>query len=169
MWISRAGPSPTTSSPPLPASEPSRRPAKAARIEIITRRHFRPASRRLTFRLRRRGCNSNAETADGQEPDPRRSPSGRANHALGERFCDDLHDSERLAHLRCVAAVRLHLPALGHARRMARGAIAWHFAAMWLLVANGLVYLGYGFLSGYFRRTLLPLRRARSGRIHSTR
>ena len=29
--------------------------------------------------------------------------------------------SERLAHLRCVAAVRLHLPALGHARRMARG------------------------------------------------
>lgn len=37
------------------------------------------------------------------------------------------------------------------------GAIAWHFAAMWLLVANGLVYLGYGFLSGYFRRTLLPI------------
>ena len=43
------------------------------------------------------------------------------------------------------------------------GAIAWHLAAMWLLVANGLVYLGYGFLSGYFRRTCCPLRRARSG------
>lgn len=38
------------------------------------------------------------------------------------------------------------------------GAIAWHFAAMWLLVANGLFYVGYGFASGHFRRHLLPLR-----------
>jgi thiosulfate reductase cytochrome b subunit len=37
------------------------------------------------------------------------------------------------------------------------GAIAIHFAAMWLLVTNGLFYLAYGLLSGYFRRTLLPL------------
>ena len=37
------------------------------------------------------------------------------------------------------------------------GALAWHFAAMWLLVANALVYLAYSSLSGYFRRTLLPL------------
>lgn len=37
------------------------------------------------------------------------------------------------------------------------GGIAWHFAAMWLLVANGLFYLIYGLLAGYFRRTLLPL------------
>lgn len=37
------------------------------------------------------------------------------------------------------------------------GGIAIHFAAMWLLVANGLFYLAYGLLSGYFRRTLLPL------------
>jgi len=38
------------------------------------------------------------------------------------------------------------------------GSIAWHFAAMWLLVANGLVYAGYGFASGHFRRVLLPIR-----------
>ncbi|MBP0600229.1 cytochrome b/b6 domain-containing protein [Herbaspirillum sp. LeCh32-8] len=38
------------------------------------------------------------------------------------------------------------------------GAIAWHFAAMWLLVANGLFYLAYGTASGHFRRHLLPLR-----------
>lgn len=38
------------------------------------------------------------------------------------------------------------------------GGIAWHFAAMWLLLANGLLYLAYGLFSGYFRRTLLPLR-----------
>jgi thiosulfate reductase cytochrome b subunit len=37
------------------------------------------------------------------------------------------------------------------------GAIAWHFAAMWLLCANGLIYLGYGVGSGYLRRRLLPL------------
>lgn len=32
----------------------------------------------------------------------------------------------------------------------------WHFAAAWLLVVNGLVYLAYGILSGHFRRRLLP-------------
>lgn len=38
------------------------------------------------------------------------------------------------------------------------GSIAWHLAAMWLLVANGLFYLFYGAASGHFRRHLLPLR-----------
>ena len=38
------------------------------------------------------------------------------------------------------------------------GALAWHFAAMWLLVADGTVYLGYGILSGYFGHSLWPLR-----------
>jgi thiosulfate reductase cytochrome b subunit len=37
------------------------------------------------------------------------------------------------------------------------GALQWHFAAMWLLVVNGLVYVGYGILSGHFRRKLLPV------------
>ena len=37
------------------------------------------------------------------------------------------------------------------------GAIAWHFAVMWLLVANGLLYLVWGLVSGHFRRALLPL------------
>jgi thiosulfate reductase cytochrome b subunit len=30
---------------------------------------------------------------------------------------------------------------------------------MWLLAANGLVYVAYGFASGHFRRVLLPIRR----------
>lgn len=38
------------------------------------------------------------------------------------------------------------------------GAIAWHLAAMWLLVLNGLFYLVYGVASGHFRRHFLPLR-----------
>lgn len=37
------------------------------------------------------------------------------------------------------------------------GAIQWHFAAMWLLALNGLVYVAYGIASGHFRRKLLPI------------
>ncbi len=37
------------------------------------------------------------------------------------------------------------------------GAIAWHFAALWLLAINGLVYVGYGVFSGHFRQDFLPL------------
>jgi thiosulfate reductase cytochrome b subunit len=37
------------------------------------------------------------------------------------------------------------------------GALQWHFAAMWLLAANGLVYLGYGIAAGHFRRKLWPI------------
>jgi thiosulfate reductase cytochrome b subunit len=37
------------------------------------------------------------------------------------------------------------------------GALQWHFAAMWLLAINGLVYLVYGFASGRFRKKLLPI------------
>jgi len=38
------------------------------------------------------------------------------------------------------------------------GALLWHFAAMWLLVINGLVYVTLGFATGRFRRKLLPIR-----------
>jgi len=38
------------------------------------------------------------------------------------------------------------------------GALQWHFAAMWLLMINGLCYLAYGFATGRFRRKLLPIR-----------
>src|SRR5437868_12667292 len=37
------------------------------------------------------------------------------------------------------------------------GALLWHFAAMWLLVVNGLVYLVLGLATGRFRRKLLPI------------
>ncbi|HZV54633.1 MAG TPA: cytochrome b/b6 domain-containing protein [Rhodocyclaceae bacterium] len=37
------------------------------------------------------------------------------------------------------------------------GALQWHFAAMWLLAANGLTYLAYGILFGHFRRKLWPI------------
>jgi thiosulfate reductase cytochrome b subunit len=37
------------------------------------------------------------------------------------------------------------------------GALAWHFAAMWLLAVNFASYLRYGLISGHIRRRLLPL------------
>ena len=37
------------------------------------------------------------------------------------------------------------------------GALLWHFAAMWLLTVNGLVYLITGFATGRFKRKLLPI------------
>jgi thiosulfate reductase cytochrome b subunit len=38
------------------------------------------------------------------------------------------------------------------------GALDWHFAAMWLLVMNGLAYMVLGIASGRFGRKLLPIR-----------
>ena len=37
------------------------------------------------------------------------------------------------------------------------GALQWHFAAMWLLVINLLIYLITGFATGHFRRKLTPV------------
>jgi thiosulfate reductase cytochrome b subunit len=37
------------------------------------------------------------------------------------------------------------------------GGLLWHFAAMWLLMVNGLVYLTLGFATGRFRKKLLPI------------
>jgi thiosulfate reductase cytochrome b subunit len=38
------------------------------------------------------------------------------------------------------------------------GALLWHFAAMWVLMINGAVYLGLGIATGRFRRKLYPIR-----------
>jgi len=37
------------------------------------------------------------------------------------------------------------------------GALLWHFAAMWLLMVNGLIYLALGLATGRFRKKLLPI------------
>jgi thiosulfate reductase cytochrome b subunit len=38
------------------------------------------------------------------------------------------------------------------------GALLWHFAAMWVFVINGIVYVTLGIATGRFRRKLLPIR-----------
>lgn len=54
------------------------------------------------------------------------------------------------------------------------GALQWHFAGMWLLVLNGLLYLGLGLVTGRLARRLFPVtprgvlddtRRALAGRL----
>ena len=37
------------------------------------------------------------------------------------------------------------------------GALQWHFAAMWILVLNGMIYLAYALLSGHLWRRMLPI------------
>src|SRR3954466_4324432 len=37
------------------------------------------------------------------------------------------------------------------------GALLWHFAAMWLLMVNGLLYVVLGLVTGRFRKKLLPI------------
>lgn len=37
------------------------------------------------------------------------------------------------------------------------GALQWHFAAMWLLAINGMIYLAYGIFSGHLLRRMFPI------------
>ena len=37
------------------------------------------------------------------------------------------------------------------------GGLLWHFAAMWLLLINGVVYLTVGLVTGHFRQKFLPI------------
>jgi thiosulfate reductase cytochrome b subunit len=37
------------------------------------------------------------------------------------------------------------------------GALLWHFAAMWVLTVNGLIYVTLGLIGGRFRRKLWPI------------
>lgn len=37
------------------------------------------------------------------------------------------------------------------------GALQWHFAAMWLLVINGIAYVVYGVFSGHYRHSFFPI------------
>lgn len=52
----------------------------------------------------------------------------------------------------------LHFPAWATLGGWLGGSTIWHFAAMWLLVGNAAIYLGYGLLSGTLRRRLFPIR-----------
>ncbi|MEZ0212569.1 MAG: cytochrome b/b6 domain-containing protein [Xanthobacteraceae bacterium] len=52
----------------------------------------------------------------------------------------------------------LHFPDAITLGPWAQHGLQWHFFGMWILVLNGMAYLGYGLASGRFRRLLLPIR-----------
>ena len=52
----------------------------------------------------------------------------------------------------------LYFPEWARLGGWAASSLLWHFAAMWLLMVNGLLYLAYGLATGRFRRKLLPIR-----------
>ena len=51
----------------------------------------------------------------------------------------------------------LHFPDWLTLGLYAQHGLQWHFFAMWVLMANGLCYIAYGFYTGRFRRKLLPI------------
>jgi len=52
----------------------------------------------------------------------------------------------------------LHFPEYLAIGKWAQHGLQWHFLGMWIFVINGITYIGYGFLTGRFRRMLLPVR-----------
>ena len=98
--------------------------------------------------------------------DERAVPTTRESHpaglgpdrALDQCRGDDPDDHVGLADLQRLAAVRF--PKFSKSITLGGwlgGALLWHFAAMWLLMVNGLVYLALGFATGRFRKKLLPI------------
>jgi thiosulfate reductase cytochrome b subunit len=51
----------------------------------------------------------------------------------------------------------LHFPEWMTFGQWAQHGLQIHFAAMWVLMINGVFYLGYGFYTGRFRRKLTPI------------
>lgn len=52
----------------------------------------------------------------------------------------------------------LHFPDYLTLGRWAQHGLQWHFFGMWILILNGIAYVGYGLATGRFRRMLLPIR-----------
>jgi thiosulfate reductase cytochrome b subunit len=52
----------------------------------------------------------------------------------------------------------LHFPDVLTVGPWAQHGLQWHFFGMWILVLNGMMYLGYGLVTGRFRRLMLPIR-----------
>jgi thiosulfate reductase cytochrome b subunit len=52
----------------------------------------------------------------------------------------------------------LHFPKALRLGDWAAESLLWHFAGMWFLAINGLIYLLYGAITGRFRNKLLPIR-----------
>ncbi len=81
-----------------------------------------------------------------------------ARHALAERGRDARHDRLGWQIYNASPIFDFTFPRSITLGGWLAGGIMWHFAAMWLLVSNGLVYLTLGIMSGRFRNKLFPIR-----------
>ena len=52
----------------------------------------------------------------------------------------------------------LHVPQWLRLGNWAAESLLWHFAGMWIVALNGLIYLIYGVVTGRFRERMLPIR-----------
>ena len=80
-----------------------------------------------------------------------------SHHPLAQRLsCVDIGD-QRLAHLQRGTLFPFNIPAAITLGGWLGGALQWHFAAMWLLAANGLIYLVLNIGSGRLFSKFFPL------------
>ena len=97
---------------------------------------------------------------------PVAAPSGRRMHPVPVRI---MHWTNAVAMIAMVLSgwgiydddVIINGLHFSHALRLgswAAQSLLWHFAAMWLLMLNGLAYLAYGAVTGRLRDRLLPIR-----------
>ncbi len=97
---------------------------------------------------------------------PVAAPSGRRMHPVPVRI---MHWTNAVAMIAMVLSgwgiydddVIINGLHFSHALRLgswAAQSLLWHFAAMWLLMVNGLAYLAYGAITGRLRDRLLPIR-----------
>ncbi len=63
----------------------------------------------------------------------------------------------------------IHFPSQFALGEWLAGALLWHFAAMWLLVINGIVYVTLGIVTGRFRASCCRSGRATSCEISAPR
>ena len=97
---------------------------------------------------------------------PVAAPSGRRMHPAAVRI---MHWTNAVAMIAMILSgwgiydddVIINGLYFSHAIRLgswAAQSLLWHFAAMWLLMLNGLAYLAYGAITGRLRDRLLPIR-----------
>ena len=97
---------------------------------------------------------------------PVAAPSGRRMHPVPVRI---MHWTNAVAMIAMILSgwgiynddVIINGLHFSHAIRLgswAAQSLLWHFAAMWLLMLNGLAYLAYGAITGRLRDRLLPIR-----------
>ena len=96
--------------------------------------------------------------SDATATRPTPDPSGvDAHHALAQRPRGAGAGHQRLAHLQRLAVLSVsRFPTAITLGGWLGGALQWHFAAMWLLAVNGLVYLALNIASGRLFTQVLP-------------